>query len=126
MDLNTWNAVRECWLAAESELAAPRAVRLLPAWSGRVCVGMQQMFLIVPQAMIQVLGNYLEGVQPCEGGGYHGPSSAENVKLLQKAAGQDATGILDRSAWDTLCRLYEIFVVCSQQDETEPGSSAWG
>ena len=60
----------------------------------------------------------------CEGGGSHGPASEENVRWLQRAAGLEETGVMDREAWDALSRLYEVFVVRDIQREGTPGE--WG
>ena len=126
VDRGTWNAIRDAWYEAERQLEAARAVRVYPSEGGDVESGMNREFLVLPQTMFQLLGRYLEGVQVHPSDGTHGAGSVHNVRWLQKAAGLEETGVMDRRTWNVLSRLYEVFVVQSPQSR-EPGfAGGWG
>ncbi len=123
VDLETWNAIREQWVAFEADQAGPRPVHLYPRENGEVRPGEQRLFFAIPQAMLQILSVFLEGLRPCEGEGRNGEKSACNVCWLQRAAGAPETGVMDWRTWDTLSRLYEVFVVRSSDG---PAILSWG
>ena len=125
VDWETWRAIQERWEEAERALGDPRAVRAFPGEGRRVEQGEENDFMIVPQTMFQVLSRYLKGIVPDSATGIHGDRSTDNVRWLQRAAGQKETGVLDQHAWEVLSRLYEIFVM---QDTRRPGEflEGWG
>ena len=82
-------------------------------------------YMILPQTMLQVLGNRFEGILADVPDGEHGPASAENTRWLQRAAGLPETGVMDRATWDMLSRLYEVFIV--EEMEGRPAfTGGWG
>ena len=125
VDIGTWNAIRERWYDAESRIAPPRPLRAFPGENSRVNPGEEREFLILPQAMMQVLGRHLDGIRPAPANGIHSEVSAANVRWLQRASGLEETGILDRASWDALSRLYEVFVI-GAPEEPEPYRGGWG
>ena len=126
VDRLTWNAIRDMWLAAEAEQAPPRPLRAFPGEGGRVEPGETADFLGVPQAMFQMLSRQFSGLTSHPVNAVHGAASADNVRWLQRAAGQQETGVLDKQAWDMLSRLYEAFVVKKQAQPVEDFSGGWG
>ena len=126
VDRQTWNAIREKWLEAEAEQAQPRVLRAFPAGGSRVEPGDRMDFLGVPQVMFQMLARQFSGLVPHPANGVHGPASADNVRWLQRAAGQAETGILDKQAWELLSRLYETFVVRGPGRVGDGFSGGWG
>lgn len=126
VDRLTWNAIRDLWLAAEAEQAPPRPLRAFPGERGRVEPGESPDFLGVPQAMFQMLSRQFSGIVPHAVDGVHGAASADNVRWLQRAAGQRETGVLDKQAWEMLSRLYEAFVVKGRTRTERDFSGGWG
>lgn len=126
VDRGTWNAIRDRWLALEKKLADPRAVRIFPGEGCQVEPGCSREFMVVPQAMFQVLARHLMGIAPDAADGFHDNISADNVRWLQKAAGVEETGVMDRLAWDMLSRLYEIFVVRDLEETSQGFAGGWG
>lgn len=124
-DQATWNAIREEWLALEARSGPARPVRAFPAEGTKVDEGMDKAYMILPQTMFRVLSRQLDGIVPDRADGMHGQASADNVRWLQRAAGQPQTGCMDQMAWDALSRLYEIFVV--EDPEGQAGyRGGWG
>ena len=125
VDQGTWDAIRERWYDTESRIAPPRPLRAFPGERRRVELGEEQEFLILPQAMMQVLGRHVGGIRQHPVDGVHGEASAANVRWLQRAAGLEETGIFDRASWDALSRLYEVFVIGAPEVPT-PYRGGWG
>ncbi len=107
----TWDAIRDRWVALEGRTGDTRPTQLFPSEGTSVQEGQEREYMVLPQTMFQILSRQLEGIVPHPADGIHGSASAENVRWLQKAAGLPQTGTLDRSTWDVLSRLYEVFVV---------------
>ena len=126
VDRPTWNAIRDRWLAAEADQALPRALRALPDGDIQVLPGDAQAFLGVPQAMFQMLGRYFIGIHPHPVDAVHGSMSADNIRWLQRAAGQAETGVMDRRAWEMLSRLYEAAVVGEAPPAGRAAPGGWG
>lgn len=126
VDRTTWNAIRDGWLALETERAMPRSLRAFPGEGVRVRPGEERDFLGVPQAMFQMLGRYFTGIAPHTVDAVHGPASVGNVRWLQRASGQPETGVLDRRTWEMLSRLYEAFVVKNLEEEGLWFMGGWG
>ena len=111
VDRDTWNAIRERWLAGEKEQGQTRATQIFPSEGTKVAEGQQREYMVLPQTMFQILSRQLEGIETHQPDGLHDRASAANVRWLQRAAGLPQTGTLDRATWDVLSRLYEVFVV---------------
>lgn len=122
----TWNAIWNRWLELERMEAAPRAVRIFPGEGCRVKPGIGREFMVIPQSMIQVLSNHLEGIAPDTADGQHGAASADNVRWLQRLAGLKETGTMDQMAWEILSRLYEIFVVRDPEGASQESMGVHG
>ena len=65
--------------------------------------------------MFQSLSQVLEGVSEENLNGTHDEASAANARWLQRRAGLEETGEMNRDTWDALTRLYELFVVREPQ-----------
>jgi len=125
VDLDTWNAIRDRWDQVEQSLGEARPVRVYPAGNRQVEPGSTNEFMILPQTMFQVLSEYLEGITVHDPNGTHGPESSQNTRWLQRAAGLQETGIMDRRTWDMLSRLYEVFADKSE-GERSGFAGGWG
>ncbi len=125
VDLTTWNAIRDAWLAQQSQAGYSRATRIFPSEGITVHEGETKEYMIVPQTMFNILAGHFEGIIPCDADGCNGPATADNIRWLQRAAGLPATGCLDTATWGALSHLYEIFVV--QDTDCQPEfTGGWG
>lgn len=113
VDQETFYAIREAWVEAEKLLGDSRPLRTFPSEGYQALPGADELFLILPQTMFQVLSRYFTGILPGPMDGVHTGASVENVRWLQRAGGLKASGILNLQSWDLLCRLYEVMVVWS-------------
>jgi len=114
VDQNVWNAIRDEWIQFEMENAPPRPLRGFPSGTSAV-LGDQADYLLLPQAMFQSLSQVLEGVAGEELDGRHDAASAANARWLQRRAGLEETGEMNKDTWDALTRLYELFIIREPQ-----------
>lgn len=114
VDQGVWNTIRDAWIQFELENAPPRSLRGFPAGVS-AGLGDQNSYLLLPQAMFQSLSQVLEGVSEENLNGTHDEASAANARWLQRRAGLEETGEMNRDTWDALTRLYELFVVREPQ-----------
>ena len=120
VDRQTWQAIRERWLALEQALEPPRPLRVFPGEGSRIEPGEAAAYMVLPQTMFQLLSRHLNGILPGRSDGTHGPVSAANVRWLQRAGGLAQTGVMDGRTWGLLSRLYELFVVQDLQRAAPP------
>lgn len=113
VDRDTFRAIYNAWTQVEKLLGDSRPLRVFPSEGYRAMIGADEVFLILPQTMFQILGRYFSGILPGPADGLHTGASVSNVQWLQRAGGLKPSGILDMRSWDLLCRLYEVMVVWS-------------
>ena len=121
VDQRTWDEITRRFRMWERERAHPRPLRGFPPRPFQVEPGDRDDAMVLVQAMFQSLSGVLEGILPDEADGYHGPISQRNVRWLQRAAGMEQTGIVDRFAWNALVSLYEIFILRRRELRPEWG-----
>ena len=126
VDSKTFAAIRQLWIKAEEALADTRPLRALPSGGYQAVPGENRDFLVLPQAMFQVMERHFCGIQRGPSDGGHSGISVENVQWLQRAGGLEETGILDRYSWDLLCRLYEAVVVWAPELSQQSVQRGWG
>lgn len=125
VDRRTWNVIHNRWLEMDRADTELRPARMFPSQDAQVDQGDSREYMILPQAMFQILGRYFAGIGIDQPDGFHGKDSADNVRWLQRAAGLPVTGVMDRAVWDALSRLYEIFVV-KEPDNRGQYYGGWG
>ena len=111
VDGRTWDEITRHFRMWEREWAQPRALRAFPPRPFQVESGDRDDVMVLVQTMLQSLSGVLEGILPDEADGYHGPDSRHNTRWLQRVAGLEQTGIMDRFTWNVLVGLYELFVL---------------
>lgn len=111
VDLATWEAIREAYEDAWRRGGPPAALRVMEHGKSSFQTGDQVGQVPLLQAMFGALSEQLEGFEDAAGDGSGFQAAEEhNTRLVQRASGQQETGVLDRAAWDTLSRLYQVFV----------------
>lgn len=110
VDQRTWDAIAEQFLAWERERALPRPLTAFPPRPFQIEPGAEDDTLALTQVMFRSLSRLLDGITPHPPDGYHGPLSVQNTRWLQRCAGLEETGVMDRFTWNMLNRLYALFV----------------
>ena len=111
VDQRTWDEITRRYRQWERERAYPRGLRGFPPRPFQVEPGDRDDAMVLVQTLFQSLSGALEGILPDEADGYHGANSQHNVRWLQRTAGMEQNGIMDRFAWNMLVRLYELFIL---------------
>lgn len=96
VNYETWTAIRDVYEDTLRRLDTPMALRILP--HGRSTAGDRPLF----QTMFDELSQHFPE--------FHTDDMADRTRILQRISRQPETGVLDRAAWDTLARLYALFV----------------
>lgn len=109
VDMATWDAVRREYEEALRLAGPPMALRVLEHGKSSVQQGDQLGQVPLLQTVFEALAGQLEGFESASGNGFQ-EAEMHNTRLVQRASGQPETGVLDRAAWDSLSRLYHVFV----------------
>lgn len=114
VDNDTWDAVVVLFQQALEELSEPRPCTGYPSRDYIILPDAQSVHLYIIQSMFKSLSAVLEEVEDCPVTGVHDAPCVRNVRWLQRLNGCRETGVMDKCAWDTLSRLYTIFVTYAQ------------
>jgi len=109
VDMATWDAIRSEYEEAMRRGGPPMALRVMEHGKSSVQQGDQLGEVPLLQTMFGALAGQLEGFEDGSADGFQ-EAEVHNTRLVQRASGQEETGVLDRAAWDSLSRLYHIFV----------------
>ena len=70
------------------------------------------------QSMFCGLSRVLNGVETCDVSGVNNAATEHNIKWIQHLNHRPETGTLDQESWNTLSRLYTMFVTSAQSPWT--------
>lgn len=115
VDQATWDAIVRRYLSARKTLAAPLPLRGLPPGGFSAPPGAASVHLSLAQTMFQGLSALLTGLENSPATGLNDPATAHNLRWIQALSGQPQTGTLDQASWNTLARLYTLFVTYGQK-----------
>ena len=122
VDQRTWDTISDQFLQWERERALPRPLAAFPPRPFQIEPGEANDTLALTQVMFRSLSQLLDGITPTPPDGHHGPFSVDNTRWLQRHAGLEETGTMDRFTWNMLTRLYALFVTrrCELKNCTNP------
>ena len=110
VDYGTWEAVVTLYRRSLTALATPFPCAGYPFGSHTIEIGAQSYHLLVIQAMFKALAPVLEGIEDGAVDGVHKGASVRNVRWLQSCQGCTPSGVISQGDWNTLSRLYNLFV----------------
>lgn len=110
-DAATWEKLTQTYEEANFMLSPPRPANLYPAHTFVILPGSFSQYLIPIQGMFNVLSSVISNIEPVPVNGVHSGPSVHNTIWLQQCCGEPANGILDRTVWDRLARLYDTFII---------------
>ena len=113
VDQGTWDAIAALYRLTRSRLT-PVPSRSFPGPDFTVAPGERSVHLHVVQAMFSGLARMLTGIRPSGTSGLHDEATQQNLKWIQRLNRRPETGALDVESWNTLSRLYTMFVPNAQ------------
>lgn len=120
VDQDTWDAIAALYRLMLSR-HTPIPSRSFPGPDFTVLPGERSVHLHVVQAMFIGLAQMLTGIQPAGASGLHDEATRQNLKWIQRLNHRPETGALDIESWNTLSRLYTVFVTNVQSPwQTRP------
>ena len=108
----TWDAITAIYLQTLARQALP--IRAYPGGDYSVPPDQNSVHLYLAQSMFLALSRLLDGVEPTPVTGVNDAATQHNLRWLQALEGQPQTGALDQDSWNTLSRLYTLFVTIGQ------------
>ena len=113
----TWDAIVSLYHQVVSRLT-PLPTRSFPSPEFSVAPGEASVHLNLVQSMFCGLSRVLNGVETCDVSGVNNAATEHNIKWIQHLNHRPETGTLDQESWNTLSRLYTMFVTSAQSPWT--------
>ncbi len=110
VDHATWQAISQQYRDTLRRIGEPPALRVMHNSKGTLQDGDCQPQVRLIQVMFDSLVPVLSGFQSTGGDGVFHDATVENTRRVQPEAGLEETGIMDRASWDSLVRLYHLFI----------------
>ena len=114
VDIATWNAIVAAYQSALAQLSHPVSCTGYPSRYFTITPGDDNVHIFLIQSMFKGLSTILDGVVDSPIDGSHAGLSIDNVRWLQRLENRPETGVMEKADWDTLSRLYTIFVTYAQ------------
>lgn len=114
VDQATWDAIAALYLQTKARLAGPRPFRGYPQGDFTVKPDQDSVHLYLVQSMFRALARLLDGVESAPVTGQNDAATQRNIRWVQRLDGRPETGILDQDSWNTISRLYTLFVTYGQ------------
>lgn len=107
----TWDAIAARY--RQSLAGRPRSLRGYPGGLS-IQPGQDSIHLYLVQSMFRTLAGLLEGIEAGPATGVNDAATQHNLRWLQALEGRPETGVLDQESWNTISRLYTLFVTYGQ------------
>ncbi|MBR6523284.1 MAG: peptidoglycan-binding protein [Clostridia bacterium] len=125
-DFDTWNKIIEIFDEVTEEEKPPQRLLIFPEEAYIIDIGTEDEYLYVIQGAMKVISNNVENVPSLDITGVHDNQSVEATKSIQKIAGIDESGIIDKKTVNAITDVYEFYVVKKytpgQEDKDRPGA----
>lgn len=115
VDQATWDAIAALYLQAKARLNGPIPCRGYPNCDFSVQPDQDSIHLYLVQSMFRALARLLDGLESAPVTGYNDPATQHNIRWIQRLDGQTQTGVLDQDSWNTISRLYTLFITYGKE-----------
>lgn len=115
VDQATWDAIAALYLQARARLNGPIPCRGYPNCDFSVQPDQDSIHLYLVQSMFRALARLLDGLESAPVTGYNDPATQHNIRWIQRLDGRTQTGILDQDSWNTISRLYTLFITYGKE-----------
>ncbi len=125
-DFDTWNKIIEVFDEVTQEEKPPQRLLIFPEETYIIDIGSEDEFLYVIQGAMKVISDNVENVPELSITGIHDEKSVEATKSIQKIAGIEQNGIIDKNTVNAITDVYEFYVVkkytAGQENTDRPGA----
>ena len=111
----TWDAIAALYLQARARLNGPIPCRGYPNCDFSVQPDQDSIHLYLVQSMFRALALLLDGLESAPITGYNDPATQHNIRWIQRLDGRTQTGVLDQDSWNTISRLYTLFITYGKE-----------
>lgn len=111
VDNATWDAVVTLYRKVLRSLQPPRLFTGYPDRDYTISPGEESIHLNLIQSMFLSLSTLLEGLEAGTVTGVLDRPTQHNIRWIQRLNSAPETGTMDAAVWNTLARLYTIFIV---------------
>ena len=118
VDNAVWDAIVSAYQQCCAALAPPLPCCGFPSRNYTISPGQSCVHLGLIQSMFLGLGCILEGLEKAEVNGTMDESTVQNICWIQRLNQAEETGVIDQKVWDTLARLYMLFVTYARTPTT--------
>lgn len=118
VDNAVWEAIVSAYQQCCTALAPPLPCNGFPSRNYTISPGQSCVHLRLIQSMFLGLGCILEGLKKAEVNGTMDDSTVHNIRWVQRLNQVEETGVINQMVWDTLARLYMLFVTYAQTPTT--------
>ena len=115
VDQATWDAIAALYLQARARLNGPIPCRGYPNCDFSVQPDQDSIHLYLVQSMFRALARLLDGLESAPVTGYNDPATQHNIRWVQRLDGRTQTGVLDQDSWNTIIRLYTLFITYGKE-----------
>ena len=115
VDQATWDAIAALYLQARARLNGPISCRGYPNCDFSVQPDQDSIHLYLVQSMFRALARLLDGLESAPVTGYNDPATQHNIRWIQRLDGRTQTGVLDQDSWNTISRLYTLFITYGKE-----------
>ena len=115
VDQATWDAIAALYLRTRAYLAGPRPLRGYPDGDFTVQPDQDSVHLYLVQSMFRALARLLTGLQSAPVTGQNDAATQHNIRWVQQLDGRPQTGVLDQDSWNTISRLYTLFITYGRE-----------
>lgn len=110
VDNAVWNKIIDVFDSIEESVGEPNQIRIFPAGETVLPLGSSNSCLYAVQGILFELTKYFVNLGSMQITGVHDEASVAVTKNIQTISGLEATGVLDRSVWNSIAKIYEAFV----------------
>jgi peptidoglycan hydrolase-like protein with peptidoglycan-binding domain len=113
VDNKTWDAIVRIYKQVLRSLSVPTGIGY-PWRESVIRPGQSSVHLYSIQSMFQALSRVLRNIEAGSLSGVHDQASVNNVRRIQRLNQSKPDGVIDWQVWQTLLRLYNLFITHGQ------------
>ena len=124
VDGDTWDEIVRRYDGWMLERTNPQPLRAFPVRPFQLEIGDRDDTAVLVQTLFGILSGVVDGITDGKRDGLHTKESVDNTIWLQKVSGLPADGVVDKTTWNRLARLYDVLIVRRRELEREEPQTA--